>query len=249
MNEFDHDMISRYLDDVMSPAERKVFEDQMQMDPLLQQEVELTREINETLRMKLHPDDNETALRRTISEISPEYFSKDGEDEKPKSKVVPLRLTMWLAVAAAVIVILFITVLSPGKQDLYQQYAYIEMPGVAERGNPADSLLQLANKKFNEQNFSESVPLFESILRMDTQNSFVRYYYAIALLESNEVERSRNELLQLYNGISILRYDAAFYIALSYLKEKNKSSCREWLKKIPMDAGISAKARELEGKL
>jgi hypothetical protein len=35
----------------------------------------------------------------------------------------------------------------------------------------------------------------------------------------------------------------------SYLKEINKTVCKEWLEKIPADAGIYSKAQELEKKL
>lgn len=249
MNDFDNDMISRYFDGEMNAEEQNAFEDQMQKDEQLRNQVELTREVNETLRMKLYPDENELALRKTFAAIRPAYFSTGDQQHQSKAKVIHFRRTMWIAVAAAVIVIVFLTVWSPWQKDLYHQYASIEMPGVAERGVAADSLLKQANTKFNEKKFAESLPMFEAILKDDPKNSFVHFYYAIALLENDQIDKSRNELMQLYNGASILRYDAAFYMALSYLKEKNKTVCKEWLQKIPADAGIYSKAEELQKKL
>jgi hypothetical protein len=38
-------------------------------------------------------------------------------------------------------------------------------------------------------------------------------------------------------------------MALSYLKEKNKPACIDWLNKIPADAGPYGKAQELLKKL
>jgi tetratricopeptide (TPR) repeat protein len=221
----------------------------MQKNEELHREVELTRDVNETLARKLHPDESEIALRKTMSDITPAYFSGQGQRSAPKTKFIPFRRTLWIAAAASVIMIIFLTIWSPWKQDLFQQYAYIEMPGVAERGAAADSILQKANKNFNSKKYNESLPLFEAILKNDPENSFARFYYGIALLHSGLIEKSRTEMLSLYNGTSVFRYDAAFYTALSYLKEKNKSLCIEWLEKIPADAGIYSKAQELKKKL
>ena len=77
----------------------------------------------------------------------------------------------------------------------------------------------------------------------------MQFYYAVALLQNGDIEKSRAQLNELYNGESLFKYDAAFYMALSYLKEKDKAICREWLNKIPADAGPYSKAQELLKKL
>ena len=154
------------------------------------------------------------------------------------------------AIAAVFIMALLLTVWQPWKkEDLYQQYAAIQMPGIAERGATADSLLKLAVENFNNKKFTEAIPAFEAVLKDSSQNTFVQYYYAIALLQNNQTEKSRIELTGLYNGESLFKYDAAFYMGLGYLKEKNKPGCKEWLNKIPGDAGPYSKAQELLKKL
>ena len=251
MKAFDHDMISRYLDGEMNGEELKTFEEQLQQDADLLKEVELVKELNETLQMKLHPDENELALVDTMKEMRSEYFSSDMVAEQLTAKIIPMQKRRWMMAAAAVfIAVVMLTIWSPWKkEDLYQQYASIEMPGVAERGVPSDSLLKQATNKFNEKKFTDALPAFETILKGDPQNSYVHYYYAITLLESGETERSRNELTQLFNGTSVFRYDAGFYLALSYLKEKDKTNCASWLNKIPSDAPVYNKAQELLKKL
>ena len=123
------------------------------------------------------------------------------------------------------------------------------MPGVAERGTPTDSLLKKATDNFNDKKFAEAIPLFETLLKVDSQSSFTQYYYAIALLQNNQTEQSRTQLYQLYNGTSLFRYDAAFFMSLSYLKEKNREVCKDWLNKIPADASLYNKSGELLKKL
>ena len=53
-------------------------------------------------------------------------------------------------------------------------------------------------------------------------------------------------MLELYNDNSTFKYEAAFYMALSYLKEKNENKTREWLNKIPVDAAVHQKVKSLE---
>ncbi len=250
MKEFDHDMINRYLDGELNADEIKAFESQMQSDASLKNEVELYRDINETLKMKLYPGENEMALRNTLDAMRSPYFSKEIVSDQPKGKIIPFRRARWIAAAAAVFIgIVTLTIWSPWKKDLYQQYASIQMPAVVERGTPADSLLKQATENFNDKKFAAAVPLFEKILKNDPQNTFADYYYAIALLESGQTEKSRNELTQLSNGSSLFRDDAVFYMALSYLKEKDKNRCKLWLNKIPEDAGLYGRAQELLKKL
>jgi cytochrome c-type biogenesis protein CcmH/NrfG len=244
MNTFDHDIISRYLEGAMDAQELRAFETQLEQDIELQRQVELHKEVNESLKTQFYPDENEQALRNTMQELRGEYFY-------PKANVVSMKRFRWLGVAAAAIIILFITsrIWYTNKIDLYEQYAYVQMPGTAERGATSDTLLQQATEDFNNKNYSAAIPLFQTLLQKDPQNSFVHYYYTIALLENGQIDQSRVGLAQLYEGNSLFKYDAAFYMGLSYLKENDKKTCKEWLEKIPKDADVYGKAKELEAKL
>ena len=254
MKEFDHDIINRYFGGEMNEAESKAFEEQMQEDAELKHVVALYRDVNQTLQMKLHPGEKESALRNTLGEIRNDFFSKKIED-RSTAKVVQFRRSRWIAAAAAVYIgIVMLTVWAPWKKtgSLYDQYAAIDMPAVTERGTPADTLAKLlkeATDDFNNKKFAEAVPVFNSIRQMDSSNVFIQFYYGVALLQSGQTAASRQQLTELYNGHSLFKYDAAFYMALSYLKEKNNVACKEWLSKIPADAGLYGKAQELMKKL
>ena len=247
MKEFDYDMINRYLDGELSAGELKAFELQMQQDTDLQNEVELTRDVLSTLKIKLCPGENEKALQHSLTEMNAEYFSKKTE----QAKIIPLSRRRWMTAVAAVFVLaLLLTVWHPWKkEELYQQYAAIQIPAIAERGSASDSLLKQAVENFNNKKFAEAIPAFESVLKDSAENSFVQYYYAIALLQNGNIEKARAQLTALYDGESIFKNDAAFYIALSYLKEKNKTVCKDWLNKIPADNAAWLKAQELLKKL
>ncbi|MBK8609319.1 MAG: hypothetical protein IPL84_05065 [Chitinophagaceae bacterium] len=247
MNEFDYDMINRYLDGEMTPEEKNAFELGMQQNTDLQNEVDLVKDVQSTLKIKLHPTENELAVRNSIAEIKTEYFSNKTQT----AKIASLGRNRWVTAIAAVFVLaLVLTVWRPWKkEDLYQQYAAIDMPATAERGSTTDSLLNLAVANFNSKNFAEAIPLFETVLKDSAQNNFVQYFYGIALLQDDQIEKARIQLTGLSTGSSIFRNEALFYMALSYLKEKNRTACKDWLKKIPLDDAAWVKAQGLLKKL
>ena len=240
-------MINRYLDGEMNAEELKAFVLQMQQDADLQSEVELLKDVQSTLKIKLHLGKNETALHNSLQEMNAEFFLNKAK----QAKIIPLSRRKWMTAIAAVFVLaLLLTVWQPWKKEyLYKQYADIQMPGIAERGATTDSLLKSAVENFNNKKFAEAVAAFETVLKDSAENSFVQYYYAIALLQNNNIEKARTLFTALYNGGSIFKNDAAFYMALSYLKEKNKAVCKDWLNKIPADNATWFKAQELLKKL
>ena len=67
------------------------------------------------------------------------------------------------------------------------------------------------------------------------------FYRGVTLLHLEQKAKAREDLNTIYNGESIYQYDAAYYMALSYLEDK-KDSSRTWLQKIPIDAPIYPKA-------
>ncbi len=255
MKEFDHDMINSYLEGEMNEAETKAFEAQMQEDADLKNVVELYMDVKQTLKMKLNPGQKESALRNTLGEMRSDFFSKEIIEAKPTAKIVRFSRSRWIAAAAAVFIgIVMLTIWAPWEKtgSLYDQYASIDMPAVTERGTPADTLARLlkeATNDFNDKKFAEAVPVFTTIRKIDSSNVFIQFYYGVALLQSGQTAASRQQLTELYNGSSLFKYDAEFYMALSYLKEKNNTACKEWLNKIPADAGMYGKAQGLLKKL
>ena len=243
MKEFDYDMILRYLEGGLDSNELAVFEEQIRLDKDLQLEIEEAKELRDTLQRKFYPDGSTEALRDTLQTVHADYF-------KPRSRIVSFRRYRWIAAAAAVILaFVVLTIWQPWKEDLYHQYASLDMPGMAERGNGSDSLLKKAVVLFNKKQFAEVIPVFETILKDSSKDAFVQFYYGAALVENGQMDQSRSALTELFNGNSIYKYNAAFFIALGYLKEKDKEHCKEWLKKIPADAAIYKEAKALNDKL
>ena len=147
--------------------------------------------------------------------------------------------------AAAAILIAVVFIWQPWKQDLVKDFAETTMVAPAERGGTIDNLLQQAVDAFNNKDFTTAVSLLQQVTKQDTTNSYAEFYYGVALLQTDLLYDARNIFNKLYAGQSAFKYDAAFYQALGYLKEKNKAACIEWLQKIPADANNFNKAQKL----
>jgi tetratricopeptide (TPR) repeat protein len=243
---YDKELIIRYVDDELSAPERQQFEADLQKDPVLGAEVSLYRELKATLQQRLPPDDKRDQLRSTLSVLNKSYFSAASG---AGARRVPL--TRWLAgMAAAAAVVTAVLLLWPSEKDnVIGRLGRTEMIGTSERGSNADSLLQQAAVFFNSGQFAKALPLLDRAVRADSSSQLALFYRGVAAWHTGAVDAARRDLQKVSDGESLLRYEAAFYMALTYAAQKNTSAARDWLKRIPEDAPISAKAKELSASL
>ncbi|TZF81533.1 tetratricopeptide repeat protein [Pedobacter sp. BS3] len=241
METYSFEDISRFADGEMTGEELTRFEERLQQDENLRNEVAFYRNVQSSLRMKLVKDDQDKALEDTLHRLSKEHSSRTA-------KIVPMRrYAAWASAVAAVFVIFMVWM--PWKKDLYQQYNTTEMLTTAERGDATTNNMQTAADAFNNKDFEKAKTLLAQVVQAEPDNSMARFYYGVSLLETGDIAQSRKTLADVYQGASVFKYEAAFYIALSYLKQHDKSHCKEWLIKIPTDAANYDKAQELLGKL
>src|SRR5258708_1384518 len=256
MATYDKERIIRYVEEELSAEERQQFEADLQKDPSLVAEVSLYEELKATLRQRLLPDDGAAALRRTLKVMNAKYFGAAAETSSvlrniSSAEAKRVSMTRWLAgMAAAASVILAVVLLWPsGKGDTLDRLGRTEMISTTERGGNADSLLQQAAVYFNQQQFDKALPLLDKAVKEDSSSQLALFYRGVAAWHTGAVDAARKDLEQVYKGGSLLQYEAAFYMALSYAGQKNKPAAKEWLHKIPEGTPVSEKAKELAGKL
>lgn len=158
------------------------------------------------------------------------------------------RYFVWVAVAALLLISLLVW--NPFAPDLYARYAATNMiiPPVAQ-GSRLDTVLQKATIAFNQQEFTEAAVLLAEVVQKQPANSQALFYFGVSLLHTDQVPRARAVFEKLFTGASAFKYEAAFYEALSYLKEKDEDAAQDWLEKIPPGAPPYNKAQELMRKL
>ncbi|HEV2478526.1 MAG TPA: tetratricopeptide repeat protein [Puia sp.] len=244
MATYDNQWIIRYVDGELSTEESGAFEAAMHTDPQLAAQVAEYRELKAVLQERLPEDPTREALIQRTTQLNTKYF-EPGTSRRPASRV---RMLRWLAPVAAAACILAATVLlwPSDYNHKLDQLGQTEMIGITERGVQTDSLLQEAAVYFNSKQFDKALPLLNGAVVADTSSQLALFYLGIAAWHTGDTALARNSLTQVYDRGSVMKNEAAFYMALTYAKEKNKTLALEWLQKIPEMAPEHLKANELE---
>ena len=237
--------IARYAEGEMTADEQADFETALASDEALRRQLALYHEVHASLQQQFGADTQRNQLQHTLQSLRGEFF---GSNAAP-AKVVSFKRYLRSIAAVAAILIAVVFIWQPWKQNLVAEFAETTMVAPAERGGTIDNLLQQAVDAFNNKDFTTAVSLLQQVTKQDSTNSYAEFYYGVALLQTDLLYDARNIFNKLYAGQSAFKYDAAFYQALGYLKEKNKTACIEWLQKIPADANNFNKAQELLHKL
>jgi cytochrome c-type biogenesis protein CcmH/NrfG len=240
MNDIDYELIEHYFSGEMTPEEKAAFESRRQADPEFREMVATWSDVRHTLRQSLQADPKRDELIQTL-QSNRHVFQE-------KARVVSIRRLMAAAASVAVL-IASVMYWSPWKKDLVDQYSIEEMISPAERGSSKDSLAAQAAVQFNHRHYKETIITLDKLLAEQPGDAYARYYRGLSYYENDQPAQARHDLEAIYNGESVFKYDGAFFIALSYLKEKNTEKCKEWLSLIPASAENYDKAQELLGDL
>ncbi len=235
---------AQYVEGDLNDSERLAFEKLLAKDAELKQHLIDYKELQTTLKMEIAPDINREQLAKTLTTLNKKHFKR----RKALPKIVKMSSNFkWLSSAAAILVI-GLLIWSPWEGSLYEQYYAAPEMTVTERG--ADQTdLDKAAALFNDKNYAEAKVILANLVNADPENSLVNYYYGISLAETNELAKGRFLLNELFEGESVFRYDAAYYLAMTYLKTNDKAAAKLWLLKIPEGTAQFVKIQDLLKKL
>lgn len=153
-----------------------------------------------------------------------------------------------LGIVAAVIIIGTV-VWAPWSADLYEKYSFSKQMPATQPGADNQAQLSKAAELYNKGDYTEARKILSKEYMFNPQNPLLTYYFAITLIETKQTYEARTLLMHLYEGQSAFKYDAAFYAALSFVKEDNDKEAITWLQKIPQESANYAKAQALTGEL
>jgi len=235
-------LTARYAEGDLNEDESALFETRLQSDAELQEHLKDYQHIHQSLKMQLVNDENDERFISTLKGLNKEYFRNEP-------KVVSFKPTLkWLSGVAAVLII-GLLVWAPWRSNLYEKYANNGQMLVTERGAEATTDLDRAAALYNEKNYSAAKTILEKLYAKEPTNAMLGYYYGLTLLETAQIDSGRTVLTQIHAGESVFKYDSAYAIALSYLKENKKAECKNWLQKIPQGTTHYKQAIELIEKL
>jgi hypothetical protein len=225
MNEERYILFGQYLENELSAEEKTNFEKQLSEDTELGSAFETFKELNLHLEHKFGNETELNAFKKNLKSISKEHF------KTKKSKVVAFKPWQY-AIAASVAILaglFFFQNINPSFED----YNNPEMATFTERGDVNENL-KLAQDAFNAKNYKAAIPYFEGVLKVN-KSPEIQYFYAVSLLENNQFQKAEINFSELKSGTSIYKNKATWYLALSKLKQKDYTSCKEILLTIPDD--------------
>ncbi|WP_214225696.1 hypothetical protein [Pedobacter sp. B4-66] len=250
MNEEKLLTVARYLEGDMELQEKQEFEAQLEKDTELQNLVAEYNDVHETLKIKIAPSVADKKVAATLSDLNQKYFKETRQIEpvvENEVKVVSFKSYLkWISVAAVLVLGLFVW--APWSSGLYGKYAISRQMSVAERGDSAGALAKAA-ELYNAGDYDKARKIMQKEYMSNPQDPLLSYYFSITLIENSQEHEARTVLAKLYEGESAFKYDAAYYIALSYVKQDNKKDALNWLSKIPEGTANYEKAKELSSKL
>lgn len=232
MNERDFTLLNDYFNGLLAPDDAQAVEARAAADAEFGEEFALRQE------MEAYP--RRAAQRKsftdTLTAVETDFFQeKTGKMPKIQpnmtAKVSRMR---WLAAAASILLLAVAVwfIRTPEKPAEYTQYAQHIPLSLTLRG-VADEAASEAESAFNEKNYPAAFAALDRLLVEQPTNLTAQLYKGICLVELDRTAEARAVLVPIANDTSALRIEAAWYVALSYLKEKNTAMCRSELSKIP----------------
>lgn len=232
--------IDRYLSGLMDAAELKAFEAELVSDESLARELQLQKDM---LRV-VSSADRRRALKGQLADLGNRYFSE--ETQAPGGEVVPMKPRRYLRLlAAAAAVLLLIVAYFALRPSLYDQFAKHPPLALVEKSGAAADGLSAAEEAFNQGHYRRAIPPLEDYLAANPNDDLVRIYLGIANMEIGDLATAQSLFQDLRQGDAALEDFARWNLALSFLKEGDKSGCREVLEAIPDQSVYALQAREL----
>ena len=240
---FDH--IDRYLDGDLTPEELLVFNQELQSNADLQEQVKLEKDMRallsdddwvETNRVLIHNSDEGKKLKRYYESDEAQSIQNTIREVIEKNRTGGKRKFIWLSIAASIAVLLTSTFLifkDGSTSDLYA--AYIdkeELPSMITRSN-GEGVLEKAQLLYEEGNYKKAIEGFENYqAQKDSLNPLSYIYLGISYLEEAEYRRAKAQFMRLSESNTLQSEKADWYLLLTYLKQGNKKEAKQTLNKI-----------------
>jgi tetratricopeptide (TPR) repeat protein len=233
-------LISRYLEGEMDPIEATGFEEALENNPELKEELDLYREVDNAIA-----DSEVLDLRAQLDEIHEELSPQLEKLTRKSSKRV-----LRYAVAASIAVIislgtysLFFNKVNNNKivSEFYKPY---DVTLVNRSAN--DHIIPLMREalyKYENKEYREAVTLFRKILEVKPEMTASYLYSGISYMELKEyvnAEKSFNAVIEHNDNLYIEQ--AEWYLGMVYLLTDQKEKAREQFLKIKEVDGYYSKA-------
>lgn len=234
--------IEKYINGELSDSQLKDFENQLESDPALAEEVKLYKQAKESLTDHFVHEEEESALKATLAEVSPAYFA----DKNKQAKIIPLIKKYGLAAAGIAAAVLVLVVFNPLQTSLYDRFAEFPTAAFIEQGISATDLSQ-AQQAFNSGEYAAARDIFQRYLEQEDNKDDVeiQFYLGLCHLALEDLTAATEIFQSIHSGNSAYKYEGTWYLAMTFLKQKEWDKCRDLLQQIPEGSNRKADSEGL----
>lgn len=236
-------LIEKYLNGELNVEEVKSFQTRLKEDTAFSEEYTLQKSMN----IFLEKDRNQPALKSKLESIGKDFFL----EEKKIDRIIPINRNKnrnrWLIglIATAAIAAILVMFNPFQQQDLYNQYASHQPISLTEKSAGSD-LATKAETAFNQKNYSLAYENLTIYLQENSANQKAQLALGISALEFGKTEEAISIFMKISTGNSALKNYGTWYLALSYLKQKDFEKTKAWLRQVPdSEKALFDKAQKL----
>ncbi len=222
MDELLFEKIEAYLQEQLTPEERERFEASMAQNKELATEVALQKKLIQSIETE--------SVRQLLEQIHADNFGK----ETTIVSIHRRRFFPYLAVAASLSLLLigwwYVTSQQSSLANLYSAYF------TPATGLPT-TLSYTANTQFAEGmvsyklgDYTEAREWWQPLLEANPTNDTLNFYMGVAFLAEEQADLAIENLSKVVEHTSsVYSDDAQWYLALAYLRNKQKAEAKEIL--------------------
>ncbi|RME08936.1 MAG: hypothetical protein D6816_05020 [Bacteroidetes bacterium] len=230
--------IDKYLSGQMEADEKRAFEQELDTNKALAEELALQKDMNRFLQKRRRRE----ALKGELDSLGSEYFGAKAEQGRVVSMVGRRRWALGIAATLLVLVVAWFAL----RPSLYEQYAAHPPLALVEKSGADARTLAEAEQAFNKGDYRKALPILQEYVANNPDDDLVKVYLGIAKMEIGETPEAREIFSSLATSNSPeIRDFAVWNLALSFLKDGNKEACRKVLQSIPEESGYYQKAKDL----
>lgn len=240
------DWIDPYLEGSLTETQKQEFLQACAQDETLAKSLQQRQQMAYFLQAKAQ----EPERIAQIQLLQEQYFPV--EEAQPKNQIIPMfsRRTIWrmAAVAAGLAIMLLVGLRwwNHTPPRLYAHHAtHYPIALVPKGGNSKKVDIQRLEDAFIQNKWAIALPLLQEYQQAYPQDPQGTLYLGITHLELDQLELARQQFRALAQGKSTFRSEAQWYLALSYLKEGDLESTKDWLAQIEESAQRYQQAQEL----
>lgn len=163
-----------------------------------------------------------------------EEDASDEGIELPSKKIIFKLWQKW-SIAASIFLLIALSWMIFGDshyETIFKTKFDLYRSGKAIRSVQSPDLETLAYNAYEQRKYSTAVPLFEDLIGSGSHEQIDSFYLGIAYLGSNQLEKAEQTLTKFRKTSKVLNNQAAWYLALTYLRQEDTDSIEELIEKL-----------------